>query len=517
MLLAAVVVPPAVTLVWLGIAFAARERDSLAQRARERQEAALQAATHSMAMSLADAERGLTEGTLPRGVSRLTMTDAGLVANPAESLLWTPGLRAPEATAEQFREAEADEYRGRPEAALRTYERLARTARPETRAGALLRLARVHRTAARWPDALAAYDRMLPLAKVVVDGAPADLQARRAICDILGMMGRDAAQRGCAALLGRDLAGGRWRDTVDRATWESAAADATRWSGRDLPVDPNLRALSEVASAVAGDPPTFAADKSSGWRHVAISVGIAHVYADRSTRRALAVSPDAFADWVRHAEDAAGRAGTIAILGSRGESLFGMVAPLAANLSVGPSESGLPWTVTLDLAHAKDDIPGQRRLLTIGLAAILLLLCGSTYFLWRTLSRELQVARLQTEFVAAVSHEFRTPLTSIRHVAELLEESDALSAAERRAFYSSLTRNAQRLERFVESLLEFARLDAGRRAYTMRPLDVAAFVEELVLSFAQDLPPGAPEIKVHGGGRCRDCRSGRGVPESCHP
>jgi signal transduction histidine kinase len=45
-----------------------------------------------------------------------------------------------------------------------------------------------------------------------------------------------------------------------------------------------------------------------------------------------------------------------------------------------------------------------------------LLLGGGSYFLWRVVRRELAVSRLQADFVAAVSHEFRTPLASMRHV-----------------------------------------------------------------------------------------------------
>ena len=55
-----------------------------------------------------------------------------------------------------------------------------------------------------------------------------------------------------------------------------------------------------------------------------------------------------------------------------------------------------------------------------GLAALVLVLGGAGYLVTRAISRELAVARLQSDFVAAVSHEFRTPLTSLRQLTEIL-------------------------------------------------------------------------------------------------
>ena len=83
--------------------------------------------------------------------------------------------------------------------------------------------------------------------------------------------------------------------------------------------------------------------------------------------------------------------------------------------------------------------------------------------LWRIVQRELAVARLQAEFVSAVSHEFRTPVTSLRHTIELLQENDEVNPERRQSFYAVLARSTDRLHRLVESLLDFGRMEAGRR------------------------------------------------------
>ena len=137
-----------------------------------------------------------------------------------------------------------------------------------------------------------------------------------------------------------------------------------------------------------------------------------------------------------------------------------------ATVKVVRSESGLPWTVVVSQAGtspAAAELAERQRLLSLGLGAILLLLAGGSYFVWRVMRRELAVARLQTDFVSAVSHQFRTPLTSLRHVTELLEESDEVPPERRQALYQSLGRNTERLRRLVESVLDFSRMESGRR------------------------------------------------------
>jgi signal transduction histidine kinase len=102
----------------------------------------------------------------------------------------------------------------------------------------------------------------------------------------------------------------------------------------------------------------------------------------------------------------------------------------------------------------------------------------------RAIGRELAVARQQSNFVAAVSHEFRTPLTSLKHFVELLREQPALDADRRRECYDAQARAVDRLSRLVESLLDFGRLEAGTQQYRFAPQDCAALAQSVVDDFA---------------------------------
>jgi signal transduction histidine kinase len=175
------------------------------------------------------------------------------------------------------------------------------------------------------------------------------------------------------------------------------------------------------------------------------------------------------------------------------ETLAGPALPIPPGaLRLLKPDTGLPWTLILtpsESAVEEQAFAQRRRLLSAGLAAIMLLLGGGSYILWRVVQRELAVARLQTDFVSAVSHEFRTPLASLRHITELLEEDDNLPPQRRRIFYQALGRSTERLHRLVESLLDFARMESGRKPYHLEPTDVSALAEQVVADFEKEAQP----------------------------
>ncbi|MEI4914062.1 histidine kinase dimerization/phospho-acceptor domain-containing protein, partial [Klebsiella pneumoniae] len=65
----------------------------------------------------------------------------------------------------------------------------------------------------------------------------------------------------------------------------------------------------------------------------------------------------------------------------------------------------------------------RRRLLIAGFIVLVVMALTASYLIFRAVSRELAVARLQSDFVAAVSHEFRTPLTTLRQFTDMLREN----------------------------------------------------------------------------------------------
>jgi two-component system sensor histidine kinase KdpD len=112
----------------------------------------------------------------------------------------------------------------------------------------------------------------------------------------------------------------------------------------------------------------------------------------------------------------------------------------------------------------------------------------------RALKRERQAANelrsldeLKTTFLHAVSHDLRTPLTSILGMAVTLQRDDLeLPPDDRRDLAERIARNARKLDRLVSDLLDFERIDRGVLGIDRRPVDVGALargvVEDLYLA-----------------------------------
>ena len=98
--------------------------------------------------------------------------------------------------------------------------------------------------------------------------------------------------------------------------------------------------------------------------------------------------------------------------------------------------------------------------------------------------REARLARLQTDFVNKVSHDLRTPLTSIRMFVETLQLGRAQDPARQQEALEIIAEEAERLSRLIDRLLDYARMEQGRRTYDLRPEPVRPMVDAAVAALA---------------------------------
>ena len=120
---------------------------------------------------------------------------------------------------------------------------------------------------------------------------------------------------------------------------------------------------------------------------------------------------------------------------------------------------------------------------------------GGGYLAWRVIRRELALVQMQADIVAAVSHEFRTPLTSMRQVSAALSEGRVQDEERKQAYYNALARATERLHRLVEALLDFGRIESGAMEYRMQALDLAAVVTGVAGEFGREA--GEKGFAVH--------------------
>jgi signal transduction histidine kinase len=106
-------------------------------------------------------------------------------------------------------------------------------------------------------------------------------------------------------------------------------------------------------------------------------------------------------------------------------------------------------------------------LITLALAAIM----AGGYLVAIDTRRQLSLAQKKTDFVSNVSHELKTPLTSIRMFAELLAEERVKDPEKRSRYLRIIAGESERLARLVNNVLDFARIEKNRKTYDMRPAD----------------------------------------------
>lgn len=116
---------------------------------------------------------------------------------------------------------------------------------------------------------------------------------------------------------------------------------------------------------------------------------------------------------------------------------------------------------------------------TLGLiiAVLTLAIAVGGWLVFRELRRELTLARQKTDFVSNVSHELKTPLTSIRMFSDLLLDGRVPEQKQAR-YLSIISAEAARLTRLINNVLDFARTERGERKFQRTRCDLGEIVRE---------------------------------------
>lgn len=135
------------------------------------------------------------------------------------------------------------------------------------------------------------------------------------------------------------------------------------------------------------------------------------------------------------------------------------------------------FRVTVDTGLMRERFRSQMLHLA-GVAAMLVIsLATGLVLLLRSVTRDLEAARRTDNFVSAVTHELRTPLSAIRLYGEMLAEGWVADPAKQREYYGRIVRETKRLETLVERVLEKGRLTSNETP--IEPGDLSRAVESL--------------------------------------
>ena len=426
---------------------------------------------------------------------------------PAGGLAYYPSDSPADSFDAAFAGAESYEFGRRDSAgAVRVLAPFISDRDPAVRAGALLRLGRNLQKLGRLVEAIEAYDRLETLGDTPVGGLPSELVARYARCVLLEKLHQTAALERAAAGLLQDLQHGRWR--IDRSTYLFYIRAAESWLGApgDRAVE-RLRTL-ELAAAVdllwmewrrvqrgEGEPSGL---RAAGGEDRPLML----MWRSAPGRLAAFVAEPGFVErhWLASAlAPEASQPLRLGLLASSGPPAPATRLRPAAVRATG--NTGLPWTLHVTSADPAGDaarMAVRRNVILAALGLVGCLLAASVYSIGRAISREVRTLRIQSDFIAAVSHEFRSPLTSMRQISELLASGRVASEDRRGTYYNLLTRESGRLHRLVESLLDFGRTEAGAGEYRRDPLDFARLVRETVAEFGREAAERGYTVELTG-------------------
>jgi signal transduction histidine kinase len=134
------------------------------------------------------------------------------------------------------------------------------------------------------------------------------------------------------------------------------------------------------------------------------------------------------------------------------------------------------WEAALYLMRPQqlqENAQGVRRTLLLLIAAALAAIAFGGWAVFADARRQLALAQKKTDFVSNVSHELKTPLTSIRMFAEMMQSGNA-DPEKRPQYLRIIVAEAERLTRLINNVLDFARLERKQKHYDFRPLDLHA-------------------------------------------
>jgi len=125
------------------------------------------------------------------------------------------------------------------------------------------------------------------------------------------------------------------------------------------------------------------------------------------------------------------------------------------------------------------------------LGALSLLLTAGLILTYRNVTKEMALARLKSDFVSNVSHELRTPLSLIRLYAETLEMGRLTNPEKYQEYYQIIRKESERLTALINNILDFSRIEAGRKEYDFRETDLRELVRNTLDSYRY-------QIEQHG-------------------
>ena len=159
-------------------------------------------------------------------------------------------------------------------------------------------------------------------------------------------------------------------------------------------------------------------------------------------------------------------------------------------------------SLVMHMKH-RDDSRGSSFLIFLG-AVVLIILGGGLVAIYRLTRSELNLAKKRQDFISAVSHELKTPLTSIRMYAELLQNSWVANEEKKQKYYNQIASEADRLTRLIQNVLNLSKLDGDRWNVQLSKDRPKAVLDDFVSTYSKNVEKHGFELTVSSDTDVRD-------------
>ena len=138
--------------------------------------------------------------------------------------------------------------------------------------------------------------------------------------------------------------------------------------------------------------------------------------------------------------------------------------------------------------------------------AVLILLSG-VYLLITNIYNKFKIRQMKEDFIASVSHELKTPLAAIKMFAETLSMDRVKKEEDKKEYYATITRETDRLTRFINKILDFQKIEKGKKIYSFENVDIKKLLKDAINIYKnqvqdenfiveEEYEPGLPEIEL---------------------
>lgn len=142
---------------------------------------------------------------------------------------------------------------------------------------------------------------------------------------------------------------------------------------------------------------------------------------------------------------------------------------------------GFPFFhVTFSESDAASLTAFRQRAFPYSMALLVLVTVLGSIFVHRAVSHEMRLSQLRSDFVAAVSHEFRSPLSSILALSERLESVRVRNPEKLGQYHEIIGQDARRLSALVTRLLDFAQIEEGKKVYSLERVELVTVAREAI-------------------------------------